>query len=209
LQAIFKHFEQADIEDSQAMQGSGLGLTISKAYIELMGGKIWVKSEADKGSTFFVAIPDMHAVTKTHTTEVTKNTNELTTDKQLKILIAEDDETSEMHLNIILDRFAREIILTRNGSEAVELCRQNPDIDLILMDIKMPGLDGHQAIREIRKFNKMVIIIAQTAYALSGDREKAIEAGCNDYIAKPVKIDLLLNIIKNNSPNNYGKQDEK
>jgi len=108
-------------------------------------------------------------------------------EKQLKILIAEDDETSEIHLNILLDRFAREIIHAQNGSEAIALCRQHPDIDLILMDIKMPVINGYEATREIRKFNKRVLIIAQTAYNQEGDREKALEAGCNDYLPKPLK----------------------
>ncbi len=189
LKAIFKHFEQADIEDSQAMQGSGLGLAISKAYIELMGGKIWVESEAQKGSTFYITIPDMGKETKTQITKIMENPHEPSPDKQLKILIAEDDKTSEMHLSIVIRDMAREIIYATSGSETIELCRQNPDIDLILMDIKMPVMDGYKATQEIKKFNKKVIIIAQTAYALSGDREKALEAGCDDYISKPIKVD--------------------
>lgn len=84
------------------------------------------------------------------------------------------------------------------GAEAVEVCRNNPDIDLILMDIKMPVMDGLEATRQIRQFNKNVIIIAQTAFGLPGDREKAIEAGCNDYIAKPIEIALLLELIQKN-----------
>ncbi|MBI9037633.1 MAG: response regulator, partial [Bacteroidales bacterium] len=84
----------------------------------------------------------------------------------------------------------------KTGEEAVEICRNNPDIDLILMDIKMAKMDGYEATRQIRKFNKDVVIIAQTAHALSGHREKALEAGCNDYISKPIKKEVLLSKIK-------------
>ena len=92
--------------------------------------------------------------------------------------------------------YSKEILESRTGIATVEICLQNPDIDLILMDIQMPGLNGYDATRQIRKFNKDVIIIAQTAFGLSGDREKAIEAGCNDYIAKPIKKDELIVVIE-------------
>ena len=93
--------------------------------------------------------------------------------------------------------FGREILHAKTGLEAVEACRKNPDIDLVLMDIRMPEMGGYEATREIRKFNKNVVIIAQTAYGLYGDREKAIEAGCNDYISKPIKKEKLVELLKN------------
>jgi len=114
----------------------------------------------------------------------------------LKILIAEDDETSEMLISIAVKKFGKEIISIRTGTEAVEVCRKNPDIDLVLMDIDMPEMNGYEATRQIRQFNKDLVIIAQTAFGLSGDREKAIAAGCDDYIAKPIKIDELLEKIE-------------
>jgi CheY-like chemotaxis protein len=116
--------------------------------------------------------------------------------RKLKILIAEDDEASEILISINIKEFSKEIIKVRTGSGTVESCRNNPDIDLILMDIQMPDLNGYEATREIREFNEEVIIIAQTAYALTGDKEKALEAGCNDYIAKPISKDKLLTLIK-------------
>jgi CheY-like chemotaxis protein len=120
----------------------------------------------------------------------------------LKILIAEDDEVSEMLLQSTVKMFGKGIINARTGTEAVELCRQNPDIDLILMDIRMPEMGGYEATRQIRGFNKQVVIIAQTAYGLSGDREKAIEAGCNDYISKPINRTELLAMIQKHFGNN-------
>ena len=115
--------------------------------------------------------------------------------KNLKILIAEDDATSEMLISTAMKTFDAEIIKVRTGILAVETCQRNPDIDLILMDIKMPLIDGYEATRQIRQFNTSVIIIAQSAFALKGDKEKAIAAGCNDYIPKPIRNVQLTEII--------------
>jgi CheY-like chemotaxis protein len=116
--------------------------------------------------------------------------------KNLKMLIAEDDATSEMLISTTMKIFDAKILKVRTGIEAVETCKNNPDIDLILMDIKMPEMDGYTATRHIRQFNKNVVIIAQTAYGLTGDREKAIAAGCDDYISKPIDIKKLIAIIE-------------
>lgn len=115
---------------------------------------------------------------------------------KLKILIAEDDESSNQLISIFVKNCWKEILYVKTGTEAVEACRNNPDIDLVLMDIQMPEMDGYEATRQIRKLNENVIIIAQTAYALNGDREKSIEAGCNDYISKPIRKDRLLALIE-------------
>ena len=110
----------------------------------------------------------------------------------LKILIAEDDEMSAMLLTIIVKDLRKEIFRAKTGIEAVDICYNNPDIDLILMDIQMPGLNGDEATRKIREFNKDVIIIAQTGLVLSTNKEKLIEAGCNNYLAKPInKLELI------------------
>ena len=114
----------------------------------------------------------------------------------MKILIAEDEEVSQILISILIEKIAKEILKVRTGTEAVEACRNNPDIDLVLMDIKMPEMNGYEATRQIRVFNKKVAIIAQTAYAMVGDREKAIEAGCNDYISKPINLALLIQKVK-------------
>ena len=91
--------------------------------------------------------------------------------------------------------FSKEMLNVRNGVDAVEACRQNPDIDLVLMDIKMPKMGGYEATKQIREFNKDVVIIAQTAYGLTGERKKATDAGCNNYIAKPIKKEELQALI--------------
>jgi hypothetical protein len=194
---IFHRFVQVDIGDNRAYQGAGLGLSISEAYVEMLGGKIWVESEQGKGSKFYFTIP-YNTVPKEIIT--IKNVNSLHEEenqiKNLKILIAEDDETSEMLLKQATKMYGKEILIARTGVEVVEACRNNPDIDLIIMDIQMPEMNGHEAARQIRQFNKTVVIIAQTAYAIMGDREIALEAGCNDYISKPINQASLRELIK-------------
>lgn len=193
LEAIFDRFIRNDLHDDGVIEGSGLGLSISKAYVEMLGGKIWVESEEGVGSQFYFTIPY-----KAVRTEAEKNkevVSVLTSDsqiKRLKILIAEDDEAADHLLTIIVKGISKEVLHVRSGTDAVKLCRSNPDIDLILMDIQMPEMNGYEATKQIREFNKDVIIIAQTAFALAGDREKSIEVGCDDYISKPIKKKELM-----------------
>ncbi|MBK6347529.1 MAG: response regulator [Bacteroidales bacterium] len=199
-EAIFERFIQADISDKMARQGAGLGLSISKAYVEMLGGRIWVESEEGKGTTFYFTLPYNTGPDKKETSEKSvsaqNETNQIIPGvPQLKTVIAEDDETSELLISINIKEFSKEIIKVRTGNEVVDVCRKNPDIDLILMDIQMPGMNGYEATRLIRQFNPNVIIIAQTAFGLTGDKEKAIDAGCNDHIAKPISKDELIVLI--------------
>lgn len=195
--AIFERFIQADITDKHAYQGAGLGLSISKAYVEMLGGKLWAESEIGIGSTFYFTIPytTEQKETVAYTNGIPNSEMEIQV-KNLKILTVDDDETSDLLIRLILEEFSSEILHAKNGLEAIELCRNNPNLDLILMDIKMPVMDGYKATRQIRQFNKDVIIIAQSAYALTGDREKAIEAGCNEHLSKPIIKNELFSLIE-------------
>jgi len=194
--AVFERFVQSDMALSSAYEGSGLGLSIAKSYVEMLGGKIWLESVEGEGSRFYFTLPY-----NTADKEITSNKDTAPGEKpesrlrDLKILVAEDDETSRIYLKRILQDFSSDIIYAKTGIEAVELCRSHPDIDLVLMDIKMPKLDGYEASRKIREFNKEIVILAQTAFAMAGDKEKSIEAGCDDYIAKPVQKDDLIEMI--------------
>ncbi len=195
-EAIFERFIQADISDKMAWQGAGLGLAITKAYVEMLGGNIWVESQEGRGSIFYFTLPYTHKPLKDNAVMQTVPSEISDKIRNLKILIVEDDEVSGMLIDITVKMISKEILIVRNGGEAVEACRNNPDIDLILMDIKMPVMGGYEATRLIRGFNKDVIIIAQSAFGLTGDREKAIDAGCNDYISKPISKDELLSLIQ-------------
>ena len=195
--AIFERFVQADIEDKEARQGAGLGLAITKSYVEMLGGKIWVESQEHNGSCFYFTIPcNIRPLVET---DIKKPSTEIKSGniKKLKILIADDDKVSEFLIYLTVKLFASEILKAQTGAETVEICRENPDIDLILMDIRMPDLDGYDATKKIRQFNNNVVIVAQTAYGLIGDKEKALEVGCNDYLVKPInKSDLIAVIYK-------------
>jgi PAS domain S-box-containing protein len=195
-EAIFERFIQADIEDKMARQGAGLGLGISKAYVEMLGGKIWLDSEEGIGSTFYFTLPCDNEPKKENIANPPAPSVRKDDIRKLKTLIVEDDLVSEMLFDKTVKIFSKETLKARTGAEAVEACKKNPDIDLVLMDIRMPGMNGYEATKQIREFNKEVIIIAQTAYGQSGDREKAINAGCDDYIAKPIDRDKLLALIQ-------------
>jgi hypothetical protein len=196
-QAIFERFVQAEIEDKMARQGSGLGLAISKAYAEMLGGKLWLESEEGKGSTFYFTMENtIEAKSNTIAESKGQIVEKNNLHGKLNILIVEDDETSLQLISILLEKFTRKSIKVSSGSEAVKTCRRNPDIDLILMDIQLPDINGYEATQKIRQFNKEVVIFAQTAYAFAGDREKALNAGCNDYISKPIDESELDALIK-------------
>jgi PAS domain S-box-containing protein len=196
---IFERFRQGSESNTRGYEGSGLGLSIAKSYVEILGGEIWVESDESKGSTFYFTLPYNPVSEEEIKIESTISAEHKEVKlKNLKILIVEDDEISYSLLSKTLQRISKEILHAISGVESVEICHNNPDLDLVLMDIRMPGMDGLEAIHQIRQFNTDVIIIAQTAYGFSGDREKAIEAGCDDYISKPIDKTKLYELIKKN-----------
>ena len=192
MEAIFDIFVQADLTEVKAKEGSGLGLSITKAYVEILGGKIWAESVEGEGSTFYFTIPY-----KSIDTQITGEDNITKKDlNNLKILIVEDEDFSIEYLKIVLRKYSSDFLQAKNGQEGIEIARENPDLDIIFMDIRMPIVNGYKATEEIRKFNKKVKIIAQSAYALQGDEDKALNIGCDAYLTKPIDKKELISTVE-------------
>lgn len=194
---IFIRFSKIDFNENEDNNGLGLGLAISKAYLEMLGGTIALKSEIGVGSTFLFSIP-LKIDERTCITNEGKSINDLPLnlgDKEL-ILVAEDDNINFILIEKLLTILNFSIIRAKNGEEAVLLCKENKEIDLVLMDIKMPILDGYQAFLKIREFNTKLPIIAQTSYSFPEEIEKIKEIGFNDYITKPIEKEEFFMLIK-------------
>ncbi len=191
---IFERFRQGSASLTRAYEGAGLGLSISKAFIEMLGGKIWVESEPGKGSVFFFQLPA--AIKKTSTQKIAGDTTEKSSLRSVKILIAEDDENCMKYIKTILQNENIVLFEASTGIEAIESVKNNPEIELVLTDMKMPEMDGYEATRQIKLLRPSLPVIAQTAYAFVEDLEKAMQAGCDDYISKPIRKQLLLEKIR-------------
>jgi len=192
---VFDYFIQENVANTRGHEGSGLGLSIVRGLVDLHGGNIQIDSEKKRGTKITVFLPTKKK--PVHKPEKKQGQQMLTDYEQAKVLIAEDEDTNFF----VLDLFVRKslqmnTIRAANGIEAIEAFKSNPDIVLVLMDIKMPVLNGIEATKKIKAINPDMPVIAITAYALSGDEHKLRMAGCDDYISKPVQKKELIRKIE-------------
>jgi signal transduction histidine kinase/ligand-binding sensor domain-containing protein/CheY-like chemotaxis protein len=196
IRRIFDHFYKIENNPNKLYRGTGLGLAISKKIIEMMGGIIWVESVVNKGSVFYFTLPYSNDNLILHKNNIRKE-QKMPDLKDFTILVAEDTETNYELVYSMLKRFSAKIIWAQNGQEAIDFIRNNPFIEncIILMDIKMPVVDGYEASRQIKAMNSKIPVIAITAYAQAKDREKILEEKFDAYISKPMKLETLIEVL--------------
>ncbi|OFY44391.1 MAG: hypothetical protein A2X18_01950 [Bacteroidetes bacterium GWF2_40_14] len=192
-QKIFEPFRQVETGMSRNFGGNGVGLSIAKAYVELMGGEIWLQSDSQTGSTFFFTVPYKPIGAGRRTERLSQDKMNLS---RKTILIADDELVNLILFKKLLSETNANILTAANGIIAIEQCNNNPEIDLVLMDIKMPEMDGQTAMKLIKEFRPDLPIIAQTAYALQNEKEMFLNNGFDGYISKPIKKEILLDTIK-------------
>lgn len=193
---IFSRIKHKDDDDPYLKKGAGLGLTICKGLLELLNGRIWFESQVDLGSTFYFTIPyepGMSASSQ-YVSRSSVTMQSLSFSGKV-ILIVEDDLISYQYIEALLKSTDAKLIHAKNGEDAIEIAQLREDIDLIIMDMRLPFIDGYEATAHIKRNNPAMTIIAQTANAMSYDREKCINAGCDDYIPKPLDPDDFLRMV--------------
>ncbi len=191
---VFERFRQVDDTTSRVYEGTGLGLTISESLVELLGGEMWVDSKEGEGSVFYFTLPFKDNQGSTRKEKPDEGPDEFNLEGKT-LLIIEDDPVSLDYVKEVLQPLGAALILAETGEQGIQAFNNKPDIDLILLDIRLPDIDGIKIARKIREQNKKIPVIAQTAHAMGGDRGKCIQAGATDYIAKPADLQDLLAII--------------
>ncbi|MBF0550495.1 MAG: response regulator [Deltaproteobacteria bacterium] len=202
---IFEAFIQGDSSSTKLYRGTGLGLAITKRLVEIMGGSIWVESRSGTGSIFYFSVKFEVGSDSDIIADKATDQHERLTLNPLSILLAEDDTLNQKFGLEILQRRGHTVSLAKNGKEVIDLLNKET-FDLILMDVSMPEMDGIEATKEIRMLNKNIPIIAQTAHAIKGDREKFLEAGMDGYISKPIDVDQLVKEIDKIAPRYVNRQ---
>ncbi|MCG8698382.1 MAG: response regulator, partial [Bacteroidales bacterium] len=193
---IFERFSQEDQEIAQNHGGLGLGLSIAKENAQLLGGDITLESVKGVGSTFFVSIP---FTSKQENIKLEENINELSqSNNHVTILVVEDEEINYLYLETLFEeekKYKFNVLHAKNGKEAIDLCQENENIDIVLMDLKMPVMNGFEASKIIKEKRPDLPIIAQTAYSTHSDKSLALNNGCDDFISKPIDRDKFFQLV--------------
>ena len=196
LDLIFNRFRQIDGSSTRKFGGAGLGLAISKGLIDLLGGEIRVESYEGNGSKFYISLPyeyiDSEPIELPTEIQISKKAYDW---NSKTILIVEDEESNYSFLKEALLETGCRVLWADDGKPAIRLCTQNKNIDLVVMDIQMPEMDGYEVTRRLKKDHPNLPIIALTAFAMEGEKTKSLEAGCDDFVTKPVMFDEFLAIL--------------
>ncbi|MDK2977929.1 MAG: hypothetical protein PWP52_643 [Bacteroidales bacterium] len=192
---IFNRFSKLDDKRKKTYKGTGLGLSISKNLVQMLGGKIGVQSEINKGSEFYFTLPykilDNKETKLLYTPE-----KKIEVDWEDKvILVVEDTPSNYLLIENYLKSTKIQVFWAKSGKEAIDIFKETEHLDLVLMDIQLPGINGYEVTKLIKAYNQNVPVIAQTAYALSGEKEQSLKEGCDDYIAKPFKKETLIEVL--------------
>lgn len=189
---VFDRFRQIDDTVTKAERGAGLGLTISKSLVELLGGKIWVESELGVGSTFYFELPYISSH-KLHPEPIVKpGVKESYNWKGKSVLVVEDEDINYKFIKEFLTKTQIDIIRAKDGVSALEHCRHKKEIDIVLLDIQLPKMDGYEFMRHLKKVRKDLPVVVQTAYAMADEKINCFNAGCNEYFSKPLDIYKVL-----------------
>jgi signal transduction histidine kinase/CheY-like chemotaxis protein len=191
---IFERFRQADNSLTRKYGGTGLGLTIVKHLVDLMDGQIVLESEEGKGTTFRILLPVVQPTVEVLPGLIVKAKPRLDLSGK-HILVVEDVESNYQYIVAVLKSTKVSIHWITDGNAAVDFCLNYPDIDMVFMDINLPGIDGYEATRQIRESKPDLPIVALTAYAMTGERERSLDSGCNEYLSKPVSPKELLAVV--------------
>lgn len=192
---IFDRFIQAENDFEKQNKGTGLGLAISKRFVELFKGEIWIDSTGN-GTTVFFTIP-YSKVTSNNTESIIDIKPKIATKSaEIVILVAEDEEYNLLYMNELFSKTQYKLVEANNGKEAVEIVRENPLINLVLMDIKMPIMNGYDAMKEIKAMRADLPVIALSAFAMESDKETALASGFNSYLSKPIDKKILFDLIE-------------
>ncbi|MFP4526480.1 MAG: PAS domain S-box protein [Bacteroidales bacterium] len=189
---IFDRFRQSDESKTREFGGAGLGLSISKGLADKLGGQMWVNSEYGNGSVFYFTIPFKYKHEKDKIVTLQNNNFSMSYNwENIQILVVEDDMLSSKFLEAILEDTGASIVFTKDGNDALKEVKKNK-VDIVLMDIQLPGMSGNETTRQIKEINMNIPVIAQTAHAMAEDKSKSMDAGCDDYLAKPIDMQVLL-----------------